>query len=197
MATRRSIPIARLRSHYVLVPALLLLAGLLAVTSLVRDSITYDETSHLTAGMSYLQTGDFRLAPDHPPLAKVWCAWPLLFMNHQWPPADNPHWLDAQVFQLGRDWLFRLNDGQRLLVAGRCMMVILLLATCLTTYALARRLFGPAAALLSLTLAALAPTLLAHGRLQREGLVIHVLVSRLENLSSRLEDLGPQSRDFC
>jgi hypothetical protein len=45
------------------------------------------------------------------------------------------------------------------------MMVVLLLATCLTTYALARRLFGPPAGLLALTLAALSPSMLAHGRL--------------------------------
>jgi hypothetical protein len=42
-----------------------------------------------------------------------------------------------------------------------------------------------------------APHLLAHGRLQREGLVVHVLVSRLENLSARMEELTSQSRDFC
>jgi len=42
-----------------------------------------------------------------------------------------------------------------------------------------------------------ATILLAHGRLQREGLVIHVLVSRLENLSGRMEELTSQSRDFC
>jgi len=41
-----------------------------------------------------------------------------------------------------------------------------------------------------------ATVLLAHGRLQREGLVIHVLVSRLENLSGRMEELTSQSRDF-
>jgi error-prone DNA polymerase len=42
-----------------------------------------------------------------------------------------------------------------------------------------------------------AKILLAHGRLQREGLVIHVLVTRLENLSGRMEELTSQSRDFC
>ena len=42
-----------------------------------------------------------------------------------------------------------------------------------------------------------ATVLLAHGRLQRQGLVIHVLVSRVEDLSGRLAELGPQSRDFC
>jgi error-prone DNA polymerase len=42
-----------------------------------------------------------------------------------------------------------------------------------------------------------ATLLLAEGQLQRHGLVIHVLVQRLENLSARIRELGPQSRDFC
>jgi error-prone DNA polymerase len=42
-----------------------------------------------------------------------------------------------------------------------------------------------------------ATVMLAHGRLQREGQVIHVLATKLENLSDRMEELGPQSRDFC
>ena len=42
-----------------------------------------------------------------------------------------------------------------------------------------------------------ATVLLAHGRLERHGQVIHVLVSRLENLSDRLKELARQSRDFC
>jgi error-prone DNA polymerase len=45
--------------------------------------------------------------------------------------------------------------------------------------------------------AALAATvLLAHGRLQRQGQVIHVLTTRLVDLSSWLRQLGAQSRDF-
>jgi len=42
-----------------------------------------------------------------------------------------------------------------------------------------------------------ATILLAHGRLQRQGPVIHVLATRLEDLSPRLGELGSQSRDFC
>jgi error-prone DNA polymerase len=46
--------------------------------------------------------------------------------------------------------------------------------------------------------AALAATvLLAHGRLQRHGQVIHVLTTKLEDLSPWLRQLGSQSRDFC
>ena len=151
--------------HPVAVPALLILAAVLAVTSLLGDSITYDETSHLTAGMSYLKTGDFRLALDHPPLPKIWAAWPLLFAMPQWVPADDPGWLDANIWQTGRRWLFDLNDGERWLPLARGLMVVLLLALCAAIYAAGRRLFGPAAGLLALTVACLSPTLLAHGRL--------------------------------
>jgi len=41
-----------------------------------------------------------------------------------------------------------------------------------------------------------ATLLLAYGRLQRHGQVIHVLVTKLENLSHRMTELARQSRDF-
>jgi len=41
-----------------------------------------------------------------------------------------------------------------------------------------------------------ATVLLAQGRLQRHGLVIHVLVTQMENLSNRIEGLLSSSRDF-
>ena len=42
-----------------------------------------------------------------------------------------------------------------------------------------------------------AQVLLAHGRLQRQGRVIHVIVTKLENLSNRMRELTAKSRDFC
>ena len=42
-----------------------------------------------------------------------------------------------------------------------------------------------------------ATLLLASGRLQRQGDVIHVLTTKLEDLSPWLRQLGSQSRDFC
>jgi hypothetical protein len=35
------------------------------------DGFTVDEPWHIVAGVSYLRTGDFRLNPEHPPLAKL------------------------------------------------------------------------------------------------------------------------------
>ncbi|HNQ24900.1 MAG TPA: glycosyltransferase family 39 protein [Phycisphaerae bacterium] len=137
---------------------------MLAVTSLLGDSITFDEMSHLTSGLSYLKTGDFRLAPDHPPLAKLWAALPLAALGAHWPGA-SPSWQAGATWEIGWLWFYGVNDGERLLVFARCMMVVLLLATCWAVYATACRLLGRSAGLLALTLAALSPTLLAHGRL--------------------------------
>ena len=147
------------------VVALLVLAAVLTFSSARSDSITYDETSHLTAGYAALKFGDFRLAPDHPPLAKMWAALPLLLVNPTWIPPDAEGWRHADPFQAGRVWLFEFNDGERLMSLARSMMIVLLLALCAAIYAVGRRLFGASAGLLALTLAVLSPTMLAHGRL--------------------------------
>lgn len=142
----------------------LVTAAVLALTSLTGDSITFDETSHLTSGLSYLVTGDFRLAPDHPPLAKMWAALPLLLTDHRWS-RDVPGWREGVVWQVGRYWLTSLDNHDRLLTLARCMMVGLLLATCLTVYVTARAVFGTTAGFIAMYLTALCPTMLAHGRL--------------------------------
>lgn len=46
------------------------------------------------------------------------------------------------------------------------------------------------------TVARTAPAYIAHGRLQNQQGVIHVLVQRLENLSITLQEIRSRSRDF-
>ncbi|HEX7153479.1 MAG TPA: glycosyltransferase family 39 protein [Thermoanaerobaculia bacterium] len=53
----------------------------LAIGNIVATSPTYDETTHLVAGYSYLKTGDYRLNPEHPPLLKMLASVPLLTMD--------------------------------------------------------------------------------------------------------------------
>jgi hypothetical protein len=47
-------------------------------------SPTYDEVAHLPAGYSYLRWDDYRLNPQHPPLAKMLAALPLMWRTN-WP----------------------------------------------------------------------------------------------------------------
>src|SRR4051812_2514210 len=50
----------------------------LAVRSLVRENPTIDEVIPLPAGITYWQTGTFRLYPHNPPLVKLVAALPVL-----------------------------------------------------------------------------------------------------------------------
>lgn len=147
------------------VTILLLINATLAVFSLLRDSATFDETSHLASGLSYLESGDFRLAPDHPPLAKIWAALPLLFIPHRFPPLTSEEWQNGDYWSIGRKLLFELNPVDQLLRAARLMMVVMLIALNLTVYLVSAHLFGSRAGLAALLLTAFCPTLLAHGRL--------------------------------
>lgn len=155
----------RPRVHLLCVVALLGLSAGLAITSLLGDSITYDEVSKLTAGMSALMTGDYRLAADHPPLGRVLPAVAVRLHGQTWLPPDDAAWRRANVNVAGRRWLFELNDGERLVRVGRLVVVLELIALCGVVYWAGRRVFGARAGLLALVLAVLSPTLLAHGRL--------------------------------
>ena len=67
-------------SRIVLAGVVLLLAlmAVLADGAARRESPTFDEMAHIGAGVSYLQKLDMRMNEEHPPLAKVLAALPLV-----------------------------------------------------------------------------------------------------------------------
>ena len=104
-------------------PALLLLAAVglyvgLAVTSLRTQSATFDEGAHLPAGYTYLALGDHRLNPEQPPLVKLLAAAPLLALKPVLK-TDDEAWATARQWEFGKRFLYRWNDGARLLLWGR------------------------------------------------------------------------------
>ena len=101
-------------NRYTLIAALLLFAfALQAFLALPRLSATSDEIPHLMAGYSYWTTRDFRMNPEHPPLAKLIAALPLLAFK---PRLDrtSPAWNSAEEFLSGYDFLYS-NDADRVL----------------------------------------------------------------------------------
>jgi 4-amino-4-deoxy-L-arabinose transferase-like glycosyltransferase len=175
------IPISRI-SHRVAVPVLLAVLAVGGLVSLAGDSATFDETAHLGAAVSYAETGDFRLNPEHPPLAKWVAALPLAVARRGGGAYDTAAWTGAPVgggdprrshasqWQFGFDLLNGpksappRNPAARL-VPARCAILVLGLLLVLCVYAWSRELHGPAAGLLALALAATSPTILAHARL--------------------------------
>src|SRR4051812_10664406 len=142
---------------------LILAFCLQAVLALPRLSATSDEAVHLASGYSYWQTRDFRMNTEHPPLAKLIAALPLLVIR----PALNTStdvWKNASEYQFGFDFIYR-NNADRLLFWSRSAMVLLAALGIAITFMWARELFGPGAGLLAAGLYAFSPNLLAHGML--------------------------------
>lgn len=149
---------------WLIVVVLLILHAGLGLSAARRMSTTCDEVAHLTAGYSYCVTGDYRLVPEHPPLAEVWAALPLTDVS--FPSLDQQSWWTSNQWEVGAEFLYQLgNDTEFMLLRGRCMIALLSVGLGLTVFLWARRLFGPAGGLVSLVLYCLSPTMIAHGSL--------------------------------
>ncbi len=150
--------------------ALLALMAVLAGGAALRESVTVDEVSHIGAGVSYLQKLDLRMNPEHPPLAKVLAAIPLVIRgvradyNHiSWTISEKffPAYMGQWVFG---EWLLeKWNNPWALLKWARLPMLALTLLLGCALYVLARRFGGPWAGLLCVTLFVSTPAFLAFG----------------------------------
>jgi hypothetical protein len=136
----------------------------LAVSSMRLKSATFDESTHLAAGYSYLALGDFRMNPEHPPLVKVLSAAPLLLLDAV-IRTEDPTWTRGLQNKFGRLFLYRWNDADEMLFWGRVPIVALGCALCAIVFIHARRRWGDVGASLALMLCVLSPEVLAHGQL--------------------------------
>ena len=145
--------------------ALLALMGAQMLCVIRQKSITVDEWVLIPAGLYHLKAGDFRPVREHPPVAKVLGAAPLLLLGAEAPPVEaGAH--DYEYF-LGRfEEFWRLNAGRldRLCFWARVPAAALTLVLGALVFVFARRHWGERAALFAAALYALEPTLLAHGR---------------------------------
>lgn len=155
----------RFSIHLTAAVALIVAATAAAFHSASQDSLTFDEPAHLTAGVSFWKTGDFRLLYATPPLVHLWAGLPAALANPDWNIREATGWSGAEVWEVAREWLARPEAVQRSVMPSRAMMIVLYAGCLGTVYLLARRLFGPGGGLFALLVAACSPALLAHGRL--------------------------------
>src|SRR3989442_4233893 len=134
-----------------------------ALLAIRRLSATSDEPIHLAAGYSYLQTRDFRMNPEHPPLAKLLAALPLLAIHPRFDTSQQ-NWKDAVQVPFAFEFLYG-NDADRLLFWSRTVMVLIAALGAAATFLWARDLFGAPAGVFAVALYAFCPNLLAHGML--------------------------------
>jgi hypothetical protein len=143
----------------------LMAANLLSVAW--RKGLTADEFAHVPAGYYHLTAGEFHLNTEHPPLAKMLAAVPLLFVGVEAPPpryeaASEPRRRTDDALAL----FWRANTGRFEAVSfwSRVPAVLVTLALGWLVFAYARLLFGARAGVLAAALYCFEPTVLAHGR---------------------------------
>jgi hypothetical protein len=149
------------------VVALLTVQLSLAVRSLVLENPTVDEVIHLPAGISYWQTGSFRLYHHNPPLVKLIAALPVLagqppsmrYSPQAWGEYPNKM---AFAHEFMED---NARDYFELFTQARLVMPLFALAGGIVVYLWSARLYGFGGGLLSLTLWVFCPNVLAHCRL--------------------------------
>jgi len=125
------------------------------------DSFTFDEAYHIGAGATYIQTGDFRLNPEQPPLTKLWVGAYVTALGYQISPfrsyADKS---DERNF-VEEDAYFR-NDLEVLQFRARTAMFALNALLMLFFAIAAWRAFGPIVSMAATAFLAIDPTVAAH-----------------------------------
>jgi hypothetical protein len=137
-----------------------------------RESVTIDEVAHTAAGVSYLQKLDMRMNEEHPPLAKVVAALPLVLRGAH---ADYSHvsWtISNKMFaQYLAEWVFghwflmKWNDPHSTIFWARMAMLTMTLVLGAVLFVFGSRLGGPWGGLLSLSAFVTMPMFLAFGPL--------------------------------
>jgi hypothetical protein len=142
----------------------------LAVASYVQKSATWDEPMHLTAGYVALVEGDHRVDPSHPPFLRMWAALPLLVLprlvidTSAIDRVSSAQWF-SQAYEYARRFLYVDNDADRMLSAGRFMVVLWGVALGLLLFFWTNEWLGFAPAVAALGFYTLEPNIAAHASL--------------------------------
>jgi hypothetical protein len=156
---------SRERRHDAVAAVLLAVLSFQCVFFMMKDAPTHDEPSHIASGYSYLVTGDFRMGPTQPPVARMLAALPLLLTK----PAvnlDAESWREADEVTFAREFLFHSgNDADAVVSSARLPVVLLCVLLGFFVFRWARELYGLRAGHFSLALYAFSPSVLAYGRL--------------------------------
>ena len=140
-----------------------LIAGAIVRSSITTslDSFTFDEAYHVGAGAAYIQTGDFRLNPEQPPLTKLWVGAYVSMLGYEMSPYRTYMDKGDEREAVEQDAYFK-NEPDLLQERTRTAMFalngLLLLLFTLAVW----RVFGNVMALGTTAILAIDPTVAAH-----------------------------------
>ena len=155
----------------VAVAVLLALFWVMAVTGVLEKSMTYDELLHISGGVSYWKYNDYRIHSENGNLPQRWAALPLVFGGFEYPADGYGFWHISNAWATSQHFFQKMgNDVDVMLWRARAMMAVMAVGLGVLIWAWARRLFGPAGAMVSLVLFCFSPSFLAHGALATSDL---------------------------
>jgi hypothetical protein len=145
------------------------------LTGLVRTSATVDEEVYVAAGWTYLETGDFRLKRDAPPLVATLAGGALRLARAAGLPIvlplASPEWERSARREPGAEYMFARaffeaegNDGRRMLQVARLPVVAVGVLLGVVLFRWSAQLFGTAGGLLALLLFCADPNMVAHAQ---------------------------------
>jgi hypothetical protein len=152
--------------------AVLIYLGVVQVLSVRQESMTWDEGIEISSGYVFLKTGQNLLEPDHPPLARLLPALPLLWMN---PAIDvsHPSFRNNERIGFGTWFMYHNRvDAGRMLFAARLTVIATTLLLVLAAGLWVRSMFGAVAGLACAWLLAFDPTVIAHGRYAKQEMLV-------------------------
>ncbi len=152
---------------------LLALMAVLADGAVRRESVTVDEVAHIGAGFSCLQKLDMRMNEEHPPLAKVLAALPLVvrgvhadYSQASWTFSGSGFFKQVLGEWVFGDWLIsRWNEPLSTVFWARQPMLLLTLVMGLVLFLYGSRLGDEWGGLLCLCVYATMPVMLVFGPL--------------------------------
>ena len=159
--------------EWLLLLAALAIFGVVVMTGSRQKSASFDEQNHLTAGYTYLKTGDPRLADAHPPLAAMLAASALLPRDDIVLPLEDPTWERGDRVLFADVFFWQSNSNQQeMLVAARIPIMLTGMLLLAGLWLWARQLAGRWAGWIALFLAMLDPNLIANSRVVTTDLVL-------------------------
>lgn len=157
--------------------ALLLTHLALGLAQLTATSPTFDEAFYIARGWAWWRTGRL-LTLGHPALASQLAGAGALLEPGLPEPQSLAGWSSGEAEAFSEDLLWRRGaNAARIVFLGRFPFLLASLALGALTGLWARRLFGPPAGVLALTLHALSPNLLANAPLAATDLLVAAFIA--------------------
>jgi hypothetical protein len=146
---------------FVAIIALIIAAIIRSSITTSLDSFTFDEAYHIGAGATYVQTRDFRLNPEQPPLIKLWVGTYVTALGYQVSPfrsyadkSDEREFVEEDAYFNNDPFVLQNRSRVAMLALNGFLMLLFAVA--------AWRVFGPVVSLAATAFLAIDPTVAAH-----------------------------------